>query len=100
FPGTQLFNDSFNCTGATLGLTNRSAVLDIKLYPNPAKGEFRIEGLLENSQLEIYNLNGVLVLNLNNYKGKRVDVSSLSASVYFVKISNSNATRVKRLIIE
>ncbi|VAV83344.1 Internalin-like protein (LPXTG motif) Lmo0331 homolog, partial [hydrothermal vent metagenome] len=99
-PGTQLLNDSFDCNGATLGLTRQTLQLDIKLYPNPTQNTFSVKGLKEDSQLEIYNLNGVLVLNLNNYKGKRVDVSSLSASVYFVKISNGNTTRVKRLIVE
>jgi len=87
-----------DCTG--LGLDDYDLASSIKLYPNPASIEFRIEGLLENSILEIYNLNGLLVQKLHNYKGNPVDVSELSSTVYFVKISNSNGTVTKRLIIK
>lgn len=73
---------------------------NISMYPNPTKKEFIIAGLQENTQLEIYNLNGQLVLKQSNYKGESIDVSNLASSVYFVKISNTKGTIVKRLVRE
>jgi hypothetical protein len=73
---------------------------NISIYPNPTQNEFKIQGLEDNSQLEIYSLNGQLVLKQQNYKSSTIDVSDLSASVYFVKISNGNGTSVKRLVRE
>jgi Secretion system C-terminal sorting domain len=73
---------------------------NISIYPNPTQNTFSVKGLKEDSQLEVYNLNGVLVLKQQNYKGKIVDVSNLSSSIYFIKISNSNGTGVKRLVVE
>lgn len=97
FPGIQLLNDTFDSSGATLSIDNKQ-ILNIKLYPNPTQDEFRIDGLIENSSLDIYNLNGVLIFTQNDYRGELVNVSKLSTAVYFVKISNYNGTITKRLI--
>ena len=90
---------SFSEDCGTLSLEDVS-LQNLRIYPNPTQNTFSVKELNENSQLEIYNLNGVLVLRQQNYKGNTIDVSKLSASVYFVKLSsNINGTSVKRLIV-
>ncbi len=89
------FNENCALSVSELGLENQ-----ISIYPNPTTNEFRVKALQEDSRLEIYNLNGVLVFKQQNYKGSTINVSNLSSSVYFVKISNNSDACVKRLIIE
>ncbi|MCF6294680.1 MAG: T9SS type A sorting domain-containing protein [Flavobacteriaceae bacterium] len=91
---TASFSTNCSLSVGEFGLKN------ISIYPNPTKNEFIITGLQEDSLLEIYGLTGQLVLKQVNYNGENVDVSNLSSSVYFAKLSNKNGTSVKRLIIE
>lgn len=97
FPGSQILNDTFDSAGAVLGV-NDNQILNIKLYPNPTQNEFKIDGILENSTLEIYTLNGILVLQQKNYTNQTVNISNLSANIYFVKISNDNGNITKKII--
>jgi len=48
--------------------------------------------------LKIYSLKGQLALKQADYNGGSVDISNLLSAVYFVKISNSRGTVIKRLI--
>ncbi len=73
---------------------------NISIHPNPTKNEFKISGLQENSQLEIYNITGQLILKKVNYIGESIDITRLLSAIYFVKISNSKGTIVMRLIRE
>lgn len=95
--GWTITDGGKDCSG--LGVEDYD-LTSLKLYPNPTSNEFKIEGILENSVLEIYNLTGQLVKSENNYRGDLVDVTELSSAVYFVKISNPNGAGVKLLLID
>lgn len=76
---------------------------NIVLYPNPAKDYVTIGFGNENvSQVSIINLNGNFVNTFENPNNKtlQVDVSNLSAGVYFVKITTINGKRLyKKLLV-
>jgi hypothetical protein len=66
---------------------------DLKLYPNPAKDEIRVESdVLTGSTLQVFNIYGKLVKNefINAAENIRIDISDLDAGIYILRLSNQD----------
>lgn len=69
---------------------------DIKIRPNPVQNALRVtwsDELLDFKKVEVYSANGSLLSNLDinrNNNGALIDVSTLSAGQYFVRLQGSN----------
>ena len=72
------------------------------VFPNPATGRVNISiGLIEASEIKIYNLMGALVHHsLANSKEVEIDVSTLKTGVYSVVVGTSDKYYSTRLVIE
>jgi len=86
----------------TLIPTGLNEVIDAstEIYPNPANNILTIiSHAVEIENINIYNLNGQLVLNkkLNN---NTINVSSLESGIYIVDILSENNSVKRKLIIE
>lgn len=80
------------------GITQRNAN-DHFVYPNPASGFIQLSG--DNiSSVKILNQAGLTVLHQNTNKETRVDISGLSAGVYFVMITSEEVVSVEKLIVQ
>jgi len=78
---------------------NNNATEKFVLYPNPAKNEVFIETQLQIDKVEFTDIAGRTV-NFAMTNGKSINVSTLPAGVYLVKIySQTTKTEVKRLIV-
>ena len=83
------------------------AIEGIAVYPNPNDGNFTLQADFireENASLVIFNLEGQVVysLELGNYVGrysKTIDLSSVAAGVYFVRLNSESSSFVKKLVI-
>ena len=78
---------------------------NIKIYPNPARDIITISGndfsFETNLIVSIYDLKGhLLVQQPINSNPIQIDVSSLSAGVFIVKLSSDNLSQVFKLIKE
>jgi len=79
---------------------------DIRITPNPAINNCSISLVSEsagNSVVQLYSVDGVLVLNTERYLhvGKNellLDISNLKPGMYIIKISNNSNTYSSRLI--
>ncbi|MFA9215083.1 MAG: T9SS type A sorting domain-containing protein [Candidatus Methylacidiphilales bacterium] len=72
-----------------------------QVYPNPSKGEIKINGLTNNTQLEIFDLKGALVKNDLINENNIIDVSNLRNGIYLIKlITNTDLIFTQKLIIE
>lgn len=73
---------------------------NVKVYPNPTAGEFTIE--LANSAvktLEVIDLTGRVVYSTATVTNKsKVNLSSLSNGIYYVKIQTNNSTEVVKVV--
>jgi Secretion system C-terminal sorting domain len=99
FPGTQLLNDSFNCTGATLGLDDNE-LLNIVLFPNPTKDMVYINGDINKlKQIDFYTITGQHILTVNK-NFREIDISGLESAMYFVKLSTGETTQTFKIIKE
>lgn len=64
----------------------------LHVYPNPTKNTLNIHiGNLQNSQIEIYNINGELLHQKESYTGNlvQIDVTNYQAGTYICKIKNN-----------
>lgn len=66
---------------------NENIAKAISVYPNPANNVLNVANA-ENENIEIYNMLGKLVVNVNNASANQnIDISKLSNGTYFVKIN-------------
>jgi len=68
----------------------------LKIYPNPATSNFRIQGL-KVDHIELYNILGSKVLDVRNTNS--ANVSNLKNGAYLVKITAQGTSVTKKLII-
>ena len=83
--------------------TQSFADTDVILYPNPSKNTIAINFTnLQSIDVELFDLLGRSVLFRNDYSSNSlIDVSTLSAGTYMVKMTtNHNQSIVKKLIIK
>ncbi len=64
----------------------------VKLYPNPSNGSFRIDGINTEAPIFIYNLQGNLVLKAHAEEGEAIDISELKNGIYFIQSQGLNNT--------
>jgi hypothetical protein len=94
-----------NCTPIYLEIEDYSQdKMMISLYPNPTNGELRIEsGKLRVENMELFDIYGrkqnVSVENLSSVES-RLDISHLSAGIYFMKIYTEIGEVVKKVLKE
>lgn len=75
---------------------------DLIIYPNPAKEILQLSGLNNSSSISIIDLNGSYILN-ESIVGKTstsINVSNLSAGIYFLEIRSSKGVTFKKFVKE
>jgi len=63
---------------------------EIFLYPNPSKNSFSLNNIADVDNIQIFDINGRLVVSYDNMATNFFDVSYLSVGEYIVKISFEN----------
>ncbi|WP_298895600.1 T9SS type A sorting domain-containing protein [uncultured Psychroserpens sp.] len=103
---TVNFSNEFNIVSGTmafsfdtLSIETVTEDLDISLYPNPAQHEITIVSTnIIINQVEIYNVNGKMVMLIDN-QFQKIDISQLQSALYFVKLySNSGKYKMIKLL--
>lgn len=74
---------------------------ELKIYPNPTRGSFSIEGTnLVNSKIKIYDILGNLIQQVDAENNlMEFNKTNLSAGVYLINIEKNNKTTVRKLVI-
>jgi uncharacterized repeat protein (TIGR02543 family) len=71
---------------------------NVNLYPNPATDVVRVEsGDWKVESVEVVDMNGRIVLRQTSLT---IDVTSLSAGTYFVRLTGDQSTAVRKLIVK
>lgn len=89
-----------SCQGCIVNVEESDLLGKAKIYPNPTQDAFRIDGIEKAVDLEVYGLDGRMLLNLNQVRnGQLVSVSALPAGCYIVRIltQHSQSSRILRV---
>ncbi|HEX7413210.1 MAG TPA: T9SS type A sorting domain-containing protein, partial [Bacteroidia bacterium] len=85
------------CTGINQLATNNDQVT---VYPNPNNGNFIVETSTTEAQtVQLFDLNGSLVLSQNINSKASIDASNLQNGVYYISIHSKEGVVNKKLII-
>ncbi|MEO8934100.1 MAG: T9SS type A sorting domain-containing protein [Xanthomarina sp.] len=97
--GGDAYYDNFSIVSQDLGVADFKKVSDFRIFPNPVQDVLRIQGdkISKITQVTIYNLNGQKLLKAET--AEMLNVSSLSAGVYILKIdTQDNKTHAHKLL--
>jgi len=88
----------------TITQEGTTAVAEIKsdnlvISPNPAKAFFTINSL-GTANVLIYSLTGELVLNTSVSSDEKININSLSAGLYLIKIITNSSEQTHKLIVK
>ncbi len=72
---------------------------NVFIYPNPTNSIINISGINNFEQLQIYDMQGKLVKNINNYTNT-INVKGLLTGNYIIKIISDKTVITKKLIIK
>lgn len=88
-------------TGDVSGIKNLALLDGIEVSPNPSTGIFKLTTKRkEDLNFEVYNSLGETVIASQNFSSSvSINLSSLSAGIYFAKISSHENLVVKRLVL-
>lgn len=79
-------------------LSNTNVISEIKLYPNPTNSSITIEtGEANLIEISILDINGSLITIMDK-ETKKIDLSTFSSGVYFIKIATKEGTDFKKVI--
>ncbi len=74
---------------------------NITLYPNPVNDKLTIEAEATLGTVEIYNLMGALVYSQKGCTNKvEINTSDLQSGIYFIRMTNDNASETRRFVKE
>jgi len=98
---TQIYPRSLADIDVTLGI-NDVTLNNFSIYPNPVNyGNFNINSKNNQSfDIEIYNVFGKRVMQLNQIQNQNINVNSLQSGVYLIKINQNEVSTTKKIIIK
>ncbi|CAA9200761.1 T9SS type A sorting domain-containing protein [Flavobacterium collinsii] len=81
---------------------------DLKIYPNPSKGTFTVDVLLDKvmpAHVKVYNLNNNLLIDSKTQEGKdnylfNFSLNGLPSGVYFVLFESQQGSKLRKIIIQ
>ena len=77
---------------------------EFELYPNPATSEVTVSVNnleIQNSKFEILSLSGQVLDQFEIHNSKfKIDISSLPAGAYFIRLTGQQQTAVRKLIVK
>ncbi len=91
-----------NCDNYPACLTVATAAADLvvdsnclTLYPSPTNGVFKIQGDFNNYSIQILSSDGTIYQDISNQNSPiEIDLSMLSAGLYFVKVVNGQNNNI------
>ena len=77
-----------------------SPEIQVSLYPNPANDMLYLTSDENITELNFYNLSGILVNTLQGQQLKSCSINNLTNGLYMVQVKSNNGVAVKRILIQ
>lgn len=72
------------------------AEIELSLYPNPTDGKLFVESPEAVDKIEVYN-QGSLVKTIAPFEGRHIDLTSLPAGVYYIRLYSGEGVVVRKI---
>jgi hypothetical protein len=93
-----VYVDNIILTTSTLSV-NEFDSAQLSVYPNPSKGDWNISSSIMINNLSVFDILGKEVMAIPvNAKAVKIDASSLSAGMYFVKVRGNNGDKTIKVL--
>ncbi|MAN29189.1 MULTISPECIES: endonuclease [Mesonia] len=79
--------------------TPKNQLTEIKIFPNPTRGEINIVGVNNDYEVEIYSILGKKVFSKKATGAIKLN-TNLSAGLYLVKVTNKHTSKVQKVIVK
>lgn len=90
--GTESGNYTLNIDAEYLSLTEIDGKA-LSIFPNPSNEHVQISGISE-SDIQVTDSRGTVVLTQQNYHGEPIDIAQLMAGVYFIRVVHNSQTAI------
>jgi hypothetical protein len=81
--------------------TNIDNNVELKIYPNPSNGIFKIENKLnKNMQITVLSISGSVLLNVNATSSETLNLTDFNSGIYFIKTKTNNIDYYNKIIIQ
>jgi hypothetical protein len=98
FAGSQLVNDSFDSSGATLSNQDFELLTGLSIYPNPTKDFIYLKGDVSKlKSIEVYSILGEQIMQVRE-SFNEINISKLQSAMYFLKLNTNEASGVYRIV--
>ena len=95
-----LYVDNLNFDNLITGIAELNKTNNVSVYPNPTNTQFTIETNASEKQIvNIFDVNGKLVLTQTIYGTTNVDASNFNAGIYNLSLISNAGVLNKRLVI-
>ncbi|MGZ4041921.1 MAG: T9SS type A sorting domain-containing protein [Bacteroidia bacterium] len=104
-----LWVDNLAFSGSVTSIENNNSLSNnLSVFPNPCNNHVIVTFNIKETQqttINITNINGKIILSKNvDFKhgemSQTIDISSLSAGIYFLKVISESGTAVKKIVVE
>jgi hypothetical protein len=83
-----------NCDGDVPNEIEALEFSELNIFPNPTSGSFQIQGATGAGVLEVFNTQGMLMMNVYVQKNERIQLDALSNGLYVVRFENYFSQRI------
>lgn len=94
----DICSDTSDCINVVISSINNSSTKKINIYPNPSSGTINFIDALE-GRVEVYNNISQVVFVKNMEKESSINLSSLPAGIYFLKLNSTDGNIYQSKII-
>ncbi|QTD38518.1 T9SS type A sorting domain-containing protein [Polaribacter batillariae] len=93
-------NVSSQFSHVVLGVEDNKFATDVSVYPNPSNGIVNIKTKAQLSSVQLFNLIGKKVFEINKFNNQSLNFSQFSKGMYLLRlIDENNNTKTQKLII-
>ncbi len=71
--------------------------MEISIYPNPSNGVFNVE-IQDNFDVTITDISGRVISKIDNFNNTKIDLSTQTNGVYFIKFQNNETVKTVKII--
>lgn len=94
--------DPFDANGnlTIIGLNNTTSVegleeeVSFNIFPNPTRDQLFIQGIYETQRIEVFDVNGRLVISQEAYSNTELNVMDLQSGFYLLRLTNQSTQQV------